>query len=126
MAILPVYCPEDPGGPLSLDDAIELVELMRRRACELITNSQEVGRGSHTTFHYAGGQEHALVFALNLLRRLTIDPSQARAALDSAAEVLERQAAELRERAAVPSTGSSAFRSRAQTSMGESSRALDK
>ena len=102
MAIFPVYCPEDPGGPLSPAEAIKLVELMRQRANELIAANQEVGRGSDSTFHHAGGQEQALAFALDLLGRLTPDPSQVRAAFTAAAEALEQQAADLRRRAEAP------------------------
>jgi hypothetical protein len=106
VAIFPVYCPEDPGGPLSPAEAIKLVELMRQRANELIAANQEVGRGSDSTFHHAGGQEQALAFALDLLGRLTPDPSQVRAAFTAAAEALEQQAADLRRRAEAPESGS--------------------
>lgn len=108
MAIFPVYCPEDPGGPLSPAEAVKLVELMRQRANELIAANQGVGRGSYSTFYHAGGQEQALAFALDLLGRLTPDPAQVREALSTAAEALEQQAAALRRRASTPNSGGQA------------------
>lgn len=99
--ICPVYCQEDHGGPLSLTEATKLVELMRQRASELVDTNQ-TSPGSTRAFHNACGQSQALFFTLDLLSRLVLDPSQMCAAFISAAETLERQAAELRQRAEVP------------------------
>src|SRR5579872_1193934 len=86
MAIVPVYCPEDPGGPLSQKEALGLVELQRQRAMEYGTDSAMM--------------EQALRFAADLIERLVPDPRNARRALEEAADRIEQTAAELRSRAA--------------------------
>ena len=67
--LLPPYCPEDPGGPLSQADALKLLRLMQQRFAEQVYENQTV-KGDSLTFQHASGSSEALLWCVELLERV--------------------------------------------------------
>lgn len=100
---MPVFCPQDPGGPVSQAEALRLLKVMRQHFCDVTYEHQAIrqdaGPDRLRTFDHASGATQAITWAMDLVKRLTIDPQQSREALLKSAELLEQQAQELRRRA---------------------------
>lgn len=104
MAVVPIYCEDDSGGPLSKEEALRLLHLMEQRSLEKIGETQAIShkdpkateRERRSTFDYSTGEAQALWWAKDLLSRVVLDPSTSRQALNSSADELERAAGHLR------------------------------
>lgn len=105
--LLPPYCPEDPDGAVSQEEALRLIKIMRDRFAE------ESSRHRKDQFKHKGGLPEALEsrawnafqamdWVHDLVTRVVIDPKQTREALVKTAEFLEMEARHLRDRARDP------------------------
>lgn len=102
--IMPPYCEEDPHGPVSQAEALRLIKIMRERFAE------EGSKHRKEQFKYKGGlpealesrawnAQQAMDWVYGLVKRVVVDPEQSRKALLKTAELLEREALNLRYRA---------------------------
>ena len=96
--LIPPYCPEDKGGSLSQSEALELLHVMQQRFDEEVYNNQAT-EGDNATFHHADGASQALLWCIELLERIEIDPQHSRNAMLESAKKLESMATALRNRA---------------------------
>jgi len=102
--LMPVFCIDDPQGPLSQAEALELLKKMHTKFMEELAETQVLGPDDSALeldrrrrFEFACGAEQALEWAIDLVERLTLDPEMSRTALLKTAELLEYRAAQLRE-----------------------------
>lgn len=100
---MPAFCPQDPGGPVSQDEALRLLKTMRQHFSDVTYEHQIIRDDAPSdrlrTFDHASGATQAISWAIDLVKRLTIDPQRSRDALIKSAELLEQQAKDLRRRA---------------------------
>lgn len=99
--IIPVYCDFDPGGPLSKDDALNLLKRMQQQAFNREGENMVIrkdGKDEERTrsFHYASGQEQALRWAIEVVERITGDAAGDRKTIEQVADDLERTVEHLR------------------------------
>jgi hypothetical protein len=101
-----VYCPEDPRGPVSQEQALQLLALMHDRAEARASENASIERHDphakqikrREEFDLACIEAQVLQWASELVKRIVLDPRFAREAYEEAAQELERQAQQIRYR----------------------------
>lgn len=103
MSATAVFCPEDPDGPLELEEALRLVRLMYQRTLQISADNgivperenPEVRKDRDSRFRHACGMNEALGWIDDVLQRVVVDASTTRTGLRSAAQELRRHAEDL-------------------------------
>lgn len=103
----PSFCEKDPNGPVSQIEALALIEEMRNKYAEKISETQIIGKtpeesDRRRSFDHACGAEQALHWVYDLVQRIIPDPSYVRQNLIENAQYLEDHARHLRAKAMEP------------------------